>query len=216
MLNFGSYKIARFLPNRVITTKGKSNKKVLYLTFDDGPNPDFTIKIADLLQRHSAKGSFFCVGQNIAKHPEIAQSLIERGHLIANHSNTHSAFIKQSLASQLNEANACQQEIENINPDNIKAFRAPQGLLSFRLLIKLLIDKWRLVHWSYDSKDYQQKSFDEQKKIFDARPVSNGEILLFHDDNQLAVELLEHLLPQWTQQGYVFHTVAELIGGKSE
>lgn len=63
MLNFGSYKIARFLPNRVITTKGKSKERVLYLTFDDGPNPDFTLKIADLLQRYSAQGSFFVLAE---------------------------------------------------------------------------------------------------------------------------------------------------------
>lgn len=213
MLNFGSYKIARFLPNRVVATHGSGSSKVLYLTFDDGPNPEFTKKICELLDAYSAKGTFFCVGNQIAKHPEIASYLVENGHQLANHSQTHKSFAKQSLDSQLAEANDCQNEIEKIEPNNHKMFRAPQGLLSFPLLMTLLKRNWNIVHWSFDSKDYQQKPFEEQIKIFETRPAKSGDILLFHDDSQLACDLLAHMLPIWKEQGFKFNTTSELVGG---
>ncbi len=213
MLNFGSYKIARFLPNRLVATHGSRKNKVLYLTFDDGPNPNFTQKICELLDKYSAKSTFFCIGKHIAAHPNIAQYLMDNGHLLANHSHTHRSFSSQSRESQLTEANNCQNEIDNIDKNNKKIFRAPQGLLSFWLMVSLLKKNWRIAHWSFDSKDYQQKPFAEQIKIFETRPARNGDILLFHDDSQLAYDMLEHMLPIWKEQGFEFNTVTELIGG---
>lgn len=211
MLNIGGERIATRLPNAWITTHGPSKKKSLYLTFDDGPNDKFTLPLCELLQQYNAKATFFCVGKCVAQHPDIAKSIVEQGHLLANHSHRHMAFKTLSVPQQLAEADDCQNEIELISPNRRKIFRAPQGQLNPVLFLQLKARGWKIVHWSYDSLDYLRKPLDEHVKVFQHKPVRNGDVVLFHDDNQLAIDLLAVLLPQWQKQGFTFPTVAELI-----
>ena len=211
MVSIGGTKVATFLPNRLVTTSGKRGRKTLYLTFDDGPHPQFTIPICELLDKHSAKATFFCVGLQIEQYPKIARHIISQGHLIANHSNTHKMFKTQSYNSQLNEVLNCQDKIVSLNPTSLKLFRAPQGHLSIPLCCQLLLEKWRIIHWSYDTLDYKHGPLEEQLSVFRKKPITDGDILLFHDDHQLAIDLLEVLLPKWKNLGYNFATVLDLL-----
>jgi len=212
MLNIGGEKIAKRLPNGLIVTHGKPKEKSLYLTFDDGPNESFTVSICELLEKHDAKATFFCVGKSIEQNPEIARYLVEKGHLLANHSYNHLSFKTLTLQQQLAEADDCQTKIESICPGLPKIFRAPQGQLSPALLLKLKSQGWKIAHWSFDSLDYLQKSLEVQLEVFREKAVNSGDVLLFHDDNQIAIDILEVLLPEWQQQGFKFPTISELIG----
>lgn len=210
MLNIGGEKIARRLPNGWVMTHGKPKKKSLFLTFDDGPNESFTVPICELLEKFNAKATFFCVGKSIEQNPEIARYVVEKGHLLANHSYHHQSFKTLSLQQQMTEASDCQAKINSISPRLPKVFRAPQGQLSPALFLKLKSQGWKIVHWSFDSLDYLQKSLDQQLKVFRDKAISNGDILLFHDDNQISIDILEALLPEWQRQGFIFPTIAEL------
>lgn len=211
MLNVGGTKVARWLPNRLVTTNGNSANRSLYLTFDDGPDPKYTTAVCDLLQRYGVKASFFFIGENIRKYPDIARYVARCGHLLANHSLHHKSFVKLTLAEQLREAEACHELISQIIPHSQRIFRAPQGQLSIPLLLSLKRLNWKIVHWSADSFDYKHMSLAAQLEVFEKQPVENGDILLFHDDNQIAINILEHMLPRWQQEGFRFETVQELV-----
>ncbi len=211
MINVGSLKAASLLPNRWITTHNARAENTLYLTFDDGPDPNFSLPICDLLEKHGAKGTFFCVGKNIEKHPEIATEIVERGHLLGNHSNTHYDFSRLPLRRQLAEIDECQHRIQQVDSSCPKLFRAPQGRLGIRLLHRLKSLGWHVIHWSYDSRDYIKGSIELQLGVFRENPVTSGDIVLFHDDNKLAMELLKNLLPEWENRGFQMNTVRELI-----
>lgn len=211
MINFGGSRVARHLPNRLVTTQGKPGSKTLYLTFDDGPDPQHTLKISELLDSYGAKGSFFCIGQNLKKYPDIASILRKQGHLVANHSENHRQFGKLPLASQLEEVDQCQLRIYPGAEKGPKIFRAPCGQLSFRLLCSLKSRDWHIVHWSYDSEDFRKLSIEEHLARFKKQPVQDGDILLFHDDGPLARDLLQTLLPDWRQDGFKFETVLQLV-----
>jgi len=211
MINVGSQRIANIIPNGFITTRGNKDDKVLYLTFDDGPNDLYTTRVCDLLEQFDAVGSFFCIGQNLERHPEIAKNLTDRGHLIANHSDTHDKFRQQKLVTQIQEAESCQSRILKLNPSSRKIFRAPQADLDIFLMCKLLSRKWNLIHWSYDSLDYKHKTVDYYLELFENKPVKNGDILLFHDDNSLCLEILELMLPIWKNLNFEFKSVDRLL-----
>ncbi|MBL4820877.1 MAG: polysaccharide deacetylase family protein [Gammaproteobacteria bacterium] len=210
MINVGGTKVASLLPNRLVTTRGKKNPCTLYLTFDDGPHPVYTLPICELLDAFSIKATFFCIGKNLEKYPELALRLLDQGHLIANHSDTHSNFGAQPFINGINEANECQSKIHKLDPGCSKIFRAPKGELSISLMVGLFIRRWNIVHWSYDSLDYKQSSIDEQLEVFKKRQVKGGDIILFHDDNQLAIEILNNLLPKWIASGFKFDTVQDI------
>lgn len=211
MINVGGVKVARLLPNRLVTTQGKPGSRTLYLTFDDGPDPKYTIPVCDMLQRLGVKATFFCIGDNLEKYPDIARYAASGGHLLANHSMHHRSFRKLSLAEQLREAEDCQKLIFSIAGDTRRIFRAPQGQLSIPLLVSLKQRHWDIVHWSADSLDYRQMPLSEQLAVFEERPVVDGDILLFHDDSQLAIDILERMLPRWLAEGYRFSTVLDLV-----
>ena len=204
MINLGGTKVAGLLPNRLITTKGPKGSMTLYLTFDDGPHLEYTLKLCDLLEKFDAKATFFCIGRNITRYPDTARKVLERGHLIANHSDTHECFSNQPLRKQLNEIKGCQSKITRLKPSTSRIFRAPEGKLNLSLLWQLKLKKWDIIHWSYDSMDFKKLPLESQLTLFRNEPVTDGDILLFHDDNQLAIDLLEILLPEWMEQGFRF------------
>ena len=211
MFNVGSAAVAKFLPNSLITTRGDSRSRTLYLTFDDGPDPTITPEICKLLARYDAKASFFCIGENIRKHPEIASQVLAEGHLLANHSDAHENYTKLELASQMEDLEKCQREISRLNPATGKIFRAPRGKLDVLSLYKMKRTGWAIVHWSYDSLDHRKDTLETQLNLLRNTPVQSGDIVLFHDDHRLAVDLLVNLLPEWSEQGFRFSTVAELL-----
>tara|TARA_R110002073_G_scaffold176419_3_gene334110 strand:- start:678 stop:1316 length:639 start_codon:yes stop_codon:yes gene_type:complete len=211
MFNVGSERIARHLPKGFVATHRKPGSNTLYLTFDDGPNATYTQPLCDLLDRYKVKATFFCIGKHIDQSPEIAEDLLQRGHLLANHSQNHKAFSKLSLEKQLEEIENCQLAIQRLNPASPKVFRAPQGHLSVSLLLRLKQKGWKVVHWSYDSHDYEFKQVTPLMAYIENKPVTDGDVLLFHDDAQVALDALERLLPKWIEEGYSFETVDKLI-----
>ena len=211
MFSVGGMRAAGRLPNALVATRGRSQGRPLYLTFDDGPVSGITPELCALLREFNAKASFFCIGENLRKHPEIATAIAADGHCVANHSDSHPKFSEVTLGERMRELRACQAEIEKLDAGAAKIVRCPRGELSIDLLLRLKLGGWRVVHWSYDSLDYRQEPAQKIAERLIREPVRPGDVVLFHDDHRRSLEALATLLPIWVEQGFSFRTVREFL-----
>jgi peptidoglycan-N-acetylglucosamine deacetylase len=199
--------LRQLIPQSVLRRRYSTRESALYLTFDDGPHPEVTPKLLDLLDKHNAKASFFLIGLHAQQYPELVKEIAKRGHCVANHSYKHLSLPKLTRAAQLAEINQSTDIIESILHKPCVLFRAPRGLWSFRVLFSL----WRMnitaVHWSRDSLDYQKAAPDEIVKNLTVNPVVAGDIVLFHDDNDVCLDALNNLIPIWQQQGLMLKSL---------
>jgi peptidoglycan/xylan/chitin deacetylase (PgdA/CDA1 family) len=178
----------------------KTRQPELYLTFDDGPHPEITPWVLDQLKQAHAKATFFCIGKNIQRYPEIFQRIIHEGHAVGNHTWNHAHAFQVSK-------NAYLQEVEDTDL-LIKSglFRPPYGKLTWSLY-RSLQKSHQLVMWDVLSGDFDLQISGEvcaQRVIHYARP---GSVIVFHD-SQKAWPRLQVALPKVInhiqQQGYRF------------
>ncbi len=166
----------------------KTEDKVLYLTFDDGPIPELTDWVLDVLKSYQIKATFFCVGNNIEKHPDVYRRIINEGHLAANHTYNHLKGFKTKTADYLVNTNKCETLTQT------KLFRPPYGQLKPPQYKILLENGYKIVMWDVISYDYEkingETCFLNVKK--NAKP---GSIILFHD-NIKAAENIKYALPK--------------------
>jgi len=149
-----------------------SQKLKIQLTFDDGPN-EYTLKILKTLKEFDIKATFFVVGKNCQKFPEILKEIVKEGHSIGNHSFSHSIKFFFDFKREIERTNEIIKKIAGIET---KIFRPPFGFLPFWIKNYLLKRNYQIVMWDLDSKDWKEKI---DPKIF--QKIKPGSILLFHD-----------------------------------
>lgn len=189
----------RFLYPGVVWRKPTS-EKILYLTFDDGPTPEVTTKVLDLLASYHAKATFFCIGINVKKHPEIYRRIITDGHSIGNHTHTHPNSWKVSVASYLMDVEESQKVIDS------NLFRPPYGKLTPRTLFSLK-KKFRIIMWDVISCDFDEKVAADQVYKNVIQHTGKGSIIVFHDSLKAAPRMLEVLpaiLERYSKEGFSF------------
>jgi len=178
----------------------KTNEKVIYLTFDDGPHPDITPQVLEILDEYDSKATFFCVGENVSKFPDTFKSIINNGHRVGNHSYNHISGWKSSNAVYFENIEKAGEII------NSELFRPPYGRIA-PSQIKLLKKKYSIVMWSVLTYDFDKKVSKEQclrNSIVKTKP---GSIVVFHDSLKSEVNLLYALplfLKHFTEKGYSF------------
>ncbi|MFV8345698.1 polysaccharide deacetylase family protein [Flavobacterium sp. ZB4P13] len=186
----------------------KENK--IALTFDDGPH-EMTLLVLDLLKRYDAKATFFCIGKNIEKHPEILQRIVAEGHLVGNHSFSHSHFFdfyrKNKVKEELQKTNAL---IEKISGKKTQLFRPPYGVTNPSIRRALEITKHKVIGWNIRSLDGVIKN---EKKIFDRiiKRVKPGGIVLLHDTSLHTVNVLEQFLQFLQKNNYTVVSLEQLL-----
>lgn len=197
-LNHTPSLVQRFLPD--CTWRVETTEKLLYLTFDDGPIPEVTPWVLDILESYDAKASFFCVGENVMKHPDIFEELKNRGHSIGSHTYNHLSGWNTPNASFLKNIRKASQLTGS------KLFRPPYGRIS-PAQIKILRNHYQIVMWDVLSGDFDEKIDEEtcyQNVINNAR---EGSIIVFHDSIK-SIHKLQYALPKvldyYTQLGYRF------------
>lgn len=200
-------RLLRWLPDRLVQTHGPAQDGACYLTFDDGPDPAYTPRLLDLLAEHDAKASFFLVGHRVEEHSALVERMVREGHLIANHSYSHQAFHRLSLADQMAEFDRTDALLQAFDGQPRHRLRTPQGHLDTRLLLHCARQSRGIVYWSYDSLDYQKPDHDTFVSRLRADPPRAGDIVLMHDDGDRAIDALSVLLPEWRQQGYHFRAL---------
>ena len=151
------------------------------LTFDDGPDPDVTPRVLDLLDRYQATASFFCVGQHAARHPDLVREILRRGHSVENHSDRHpTAFACYGPRALYREVADAQRAVADVAGCEPQFFRAPFGLRNPFLDPVLALMKLRYVSWTRRGFDRVSRSPD--KVLFRlSRRLSGGDILVLHD-----------------------------------
>jgi len=187
----------------------KSRKeKSIYLTFDDGPISEMTPLVLDILSVHEVKATFFCVGDNVDKHPDIFQQVISAGHKVGNHTHNHLDGWKTSKHDYLGNVASCQQAIaDKVTYQSI--FRPPYGKAS-RSQLKQLMSTYEVVMWDVLSGDFDESLTPESCLQNTIKATQNGSIVIFHDNVKAKVNLT-YALPKYIEHclenGYHFKTL---------
>ena len=178
-------------------------EKVLYLTFDDGPIPDVTPKVLDILARYNALATFFSIGDNVRKHPDIFRQIQTAGHRIGNHSFHHYNSWKVTATDYIHDVELATSVIDS------DLFRPPYGKLTPRTLWYLR-KKFRVVMWDVISCDFDTKVSAEQVYQNVIENVGPGSVVVFHDSLKAAPSMLVALpkvLDYFKKEGYVFRII---------
>lgn len=150
------------------------DEKAVYLTFDDGPIPEVTPWVLDLLDQYEIKATFFMVGDNVRKYPDIFRMVIEHGHRIGNHTFNHIRGFEYSANDYLENTDRANQEMKT------DLFRPPHGHMGFKQY-HALKQYYSIIMWDLVTRDYSKKMRPEQVLANVKRYVRNGSIITFHD-----------------------------------
>jgi len=180
-----------------------SDSKVVYLTFDDGPTPEVTEKVLQILENYQAKATFFCIGKNIEQHPELFKLVQTKAHHIGSHSYSHLNGWKSNAADFLNDYHKGRELAQS------NLFRPPYGRLLLKPL-QIIQKQDKVIMWDILSKDYNESLTPETVLNNILRNIKPGAIIVFHDSekakkNVLAV--LPQLLQNLKQQGYAMEAI---------
>ncbi|MHB0976918.1 MAG: polysaccharide deacetylase family protein [Candidatus Aquicultorales bacterium] len=198
------------------------NKRVVAITFDDGPNPKYTPKILDALKKKKVRATFFCVGLHVKKYPDIARRIVNEGHDIGGHTYTHRDLI--ATTREVVEKQICKTDevIFEVTGVATKLFRPPRGLYS-EAARKIIVDEfgYRMVMWTVSALDWRRDMRPGQIKRRIARYVHPGAILLFHDSGALirreggkrssTVQALPLVIDYLRERGYEIIPVSEML-----
>ena len=178
--------------------------KTIHLTFDDGPHPIYSNYIMDLLARYDVKATFFVTGQNIERNPDTTKRIVLEGHVLGNHTYSHKILPKVPKGDRILEIMKCQSLIDELQQSKVKLFRPPQGLFFPSDYIYLLRNDFRLMLWNVDSRDHLPTKINNSCLL--QLPRKNN-VVLFHDDSSVCVDLLKNLIPHWLRQGFQFNNL---------
>jgi len=200
-------------------------EKVIALTFDDGPSPVWTPKILDELKKAGVKATFFMLGKNVEKYPEIARRVAEEGHEIGNHTYDHHVLIFSSTGHFASEIKDAEKAIKNATGQTTKYFRPPKAWLTSKEKQKIKAMGYKIILWTLNSKDWV--TFDDKYIIkYILRHIKPGDIILFHDsggaftteggDRHETVRTIPILVEKLREKGYKFVTITELLNMRSD
>lgn len=183
--------------------KIKTDEPVLYLTFDDGPHPKATPFVLDQLRKYGAKATFFCIGANVAKYPEVFQQIIQEGHSIGNHTYDHLNGWKTNDELYFRNVEKAQQVI------NSDLFRPPFGRITKfqQKIISGLRLKLKTIMWHVLSADFDDSLNADQCYLNVVNNAEKGSIVVFHDSQKAFSNMsgsLPRILSYYSEKGYTF------------
>jgi len=203
-----------------VVVANRDAEKKLALTFDDGPSEKYTSKILDILSRNNVKATFFIIGSNAEKNPELVKRIISEGHEIGNHTYSHPQLKKISPEELNLEINKTQKIIKGITGITPTLFRPPGGYLNNTIMEIITSNNCIPVLWSWrqDTMDWKNPPVDTVVNTVLSN-VKDGDIILFHDyiyGESPTPEALNRIIPELLNKGYNFLTVTELINTKNQ
>ena len=206
--------LANDAPHSHIFAANRSAGKYVAITFDDGPHPVYTEKILAILADNHAKATFFVVGQNAERYPELITKEFEAGHEIGNHTYSHPNMKKIGVSEAIAEIERTQEIVHDITGVYPKVFRSPGGIFSDELVSAVEGISCKPVSWSWrqDTRDWSKPPVETViRTVLDN--LRDGDIILFHDFNTKGSptpDALAVILPELVKRGYSFVTVSEL------
>lgn len=188
-----------------------TTEKQLYLTFDDGPIPGPTDFVLETLNHHNIKATFFCIGDNVRKHPDVFKKVIDQGHTPGNHTFNHVKGWTTPLKDYVDNTAQCDAIFQSMKVESatLKLFRPPYGRIT-RAQIKALND-YKIVMWDVLTHDYDQSKSPETCLNNAIRATRPGSIVVFHDSLK-AERNMTHALPRYIDhflnKGYTFNVLS--------
>jgi peptidoglycan/xylan/chitin deacetylase (PgdA/CDA1 family) len=189
--------------------RGNPKDKTVALTFDDGPHPQFTPQLLDILQRNNVRATFFVVGEMAEQYPDLIRHERSAGHVIGNHTYHHVNLTKIPVAEVLIEWDACQHVVEAVTGERMHFCRPPGGDYDDTVIRAAMALGLTTVLWTDDPGDYASPGDTViRRRVLDR--VSNGGIILLHDGIQQTIDVLPQIIQHLKGKGYRFVTVAEM------
>ena len=176
------------------------NRRVVYLTFDDGPIPEQTPWVLDLLDRYGIRATFFMVGDNVRRHPELLEEVRRRGHSVGNHTMHHLQGMKVTSRRYMRDITEADALIDTT------LFRPPHGIMRWAQA-KAIKDHYNIIMYDLVTRDYSRKLNPEQVFNNVKRFARNGSIIVFHDSIKAAPNMrvaLPKAIEWLLSQGYEF------------
>jgi peptidoglycan/xylan/chitin deacetylase (PgdA/CDA1 family) len=206
-----------------------NSPRKLAITFDDGPNPSLTPKLLDLLTKHEARATFFVIGRFVRECPDLLRETAARGHVIANHTESHPNLFWLGPGAIRSELQRCHEAIGAAIGATPKWFRPPFGFRNPWVVIAAADLSMRTVMWTLLPDDWKPRPVE--KLIGNLQPIADraqqslasrsatGDILCLHDgghralnaDRTHTLKALEHWLPRWREAGFEFVTIEEAV-----
>ncbi len=195
-------KLIRALFPSLVWRKENSQNNI-WLTFDDGPSEEATPFILNILEEEKIKATFFLIGKEIKKYPDLYKKIITNGHIVANHSYSHKNGYLCNNLTYFDDIEKCQE----LMPNN-KLFRPPYGKIS-RSQIKYLKNKYQIILWDILSWDFSFREIPKKIKTNILKNTSSGSILVFHNNKKSLKNLtpiLKETIQELKKRGFSFST----------
>lgn len=194
----------RLLYPRTIWRIRNEKEKTVYLTFDDGPIPEITPWVLDVLDTYNVKATFFCVGDNVRKHPDVYDEVLRRGHKVGNHTFNHMQGWKHRTRTFVKNAKKASEYIQS------NLFRPPHGHMRFPQTGALILAGYQIVMWDVVTRDYSKLLPPERVLENVKRYTRDGSVIVFHDSLK-AEKNMKYALPkaiEWLlSEGYHFRVI---------
>jgi len=175
--------------------------KSIYLTFDDGPHPDTTPWLLDILKAHEAKATFFCLGKNVEKFPALFQEIKAQGHAIGSHTFNHLSGWKSGTSAYIDEVERGAATVHS------KLFRPPYGRIRPAQYKALINDNYKVIMWSVMAYDFDVELGSEERIERVRKHTGDGSVVVFHDSPKAFPQLkneLPGLLDYWKKNNFSF------------
>lgn len=190
-----------------------NSRKNIALTFDDGPHPGLTVRILDILAQYDIKATFFVIGKNVKNYPDVLRQVIDEGHEVGNHTDTHLNLKQADITRAEKEIVDNHNRVLELCQYNMTLLRPPKGAVSTEVArISHELD-YDVILWSIDTRDWEHRPVDKiTSHVMDN--VVSGSIILFHDYisyKSPTPEALKRMIPKLIEAGYNFVTVSELL-----
>ena len=182
--------IQRLYPERVWAFSRASNS--VYLTFDDGPIPEVTPWVLNELKKHHAKATFFCIGENVQKHPEVFKRILSEGHQIGNHTFNHLNGWKTETSEYVENVEKAERQMR---VNNSELFRPPYGKITPKQAKILKKKGFKIVMWDIISYDFDADITPEECLQNVLKKIQPGSVVVFHDSLK-AEKNLRYVLPK--------------------
>ncbi len=207
--------LVRFTPLRhLIFKQVRTSNPVVALTFDDGPHPEFTPRVLDILREHDVHATFFLIGNCARANPDLVKRIAAEGHELANHTDAHADLSQLSVRAAIRECRSAKRSIEEISGKRVRYLRPPWGKLSLSTLPVSFLCGMRIALWNLDSLDFRKLPPDELVKQLRNSDPQPGDVLLFHDDGGNSVEALPEILQELKERGLRGCAIEEMVTGR--
>jgi peptidoglycan-N-acetylglucosamine deacetylase len=202
---------------RTFTGLPPSSKK-LALTYDDGPNTPHTLHLLEVLAKHNVRATFFLIGQNVQKRPDIARDIAKAGHALGNHTFTHPNLIFASAEQTETQLQQCQQAISDATGETPRLFRPPfggrkPGTLQIARSLGLEPVMWNITGWDWKGKpsNYIEKKIGKQIRGGDVILLHDGSHAVFGADRSQTVTATDRLISRYRAEGFEFLTIPQMM-----